>query len=348
MQIIKTALLSYGMSGKVFHAPFIQLHKGFELTGSWERSTKNIEQDYQGTKSYSSLEAVLADDKVKLVVVNTPTITHYDYAKQALLAGKDVIVEKAFTTTVDEAVELKQLAEKINRKISVYQNRRWDSDFKTVRKIKNENLLGNIIEAEIHFDRYKAELSSKLHKETVQPGAGILNDLGPHVIDQALCLFGMPQSLFADVRITREYSQVDDWFDIYLYYPSIRVRLRAGLLIREAGPGFILNGTKGSFIKSRADVQETNLQAGMKPDITNWGEEPESESGLLHTEINGKTVREKVATLKGNYFEYYDAVYNAIINNKPMPVTADDGIRVMKIIEAAVKSSKEKRVIETL
>lgn len=346
MKIIKSALLSYGMSGRVFHAPFIELHKGFQLTGSWERNTKLIQQHYPDAKSYPSLEAVLADDEVELVVVNTPTITHYDYAKQALLAGKDVIVEKAFTTTVAEAVELKQLSEKLNRKISVYQNRRWDSDFKTVQKMKNENLLGDIIEAEIHFDRYKAELSPKLHKETVQPGAGTLNDLGPHLIDQALCLFGMPQSLFADIRTTRAASQVDDWFDIYLYYPSLRVRLRAGLLIKEPGPGFILNGTIGTFIKSRADVQETNLQAGMKPDTIDWGTEPESESGLLHTEINGKTVRDKVATLKGNYCDYYNAVYTAITENKPMPVTVDDGIRVMKIIEASVKSCKEKRVIE--
>lgn len=346
MQIIKTALLSYGMSGRVFHAPFIALHKGFQLTGSWERSTKLIQQHYPGTQSYPSLEAVLADDEVKLVVVNTPTSTHYDYAKQALLAGKDVIVEKAFTTTVAEAVELKSLSEKLGCKISVYQNRRWDSDFKTVQKIKNDKVLGDIIEAEIHFDRYKAGLSHKQHKEIPQPGAGTLNDLGPHLIDQALYLFGMPQSVFADVRTTRAGSQVDDWFDIYLYYPSLRVRLRAGLLIKEPGPGFILNGTKGSFIKSRADVQETNLQAGMKPGIINWGEEPESESGLLHTEINGKSVREKIPTLKGNYYDYYNAVYNAITENKAMPVTCDDGINVMKIIEGAVKSNKEKRVID--
>jgi scyllo-inositol 2-dehydrogenase (NADP+) len=348
MQIINTALLSFGMSGRVFHAPFIHLHPGFALVGSWERSTKAIEQAYPGTTSYPSLEAVLADDDLQLVIVNTPTITHYPYAKQALLAGKDVVVEKAFTTTLAEAEELQALAEKLGRKISVYQNRRWDSDFKTVQQVKQQNLLGDIIDAEIHFDRYKAELSPKLHKEVPQPGAGTLNDLGPHVIDQALCLFGMPDALFADVRSTRPQSQVDDWFDIQLFYPRLRVRLRAGLLMREPAAGFILHGTKGSFIKSRADVQEAELQAGKIPGGANWGIEPESEWGLLHTEKNGSIIREHIPTLQGNYYDYYDAVYKAITADTLMPVTAGDGIRVMRIIEAAVQSCAEKKVITLL
>ncbi|MFT3681175.1 MAG: Gfo/Idh/MocA family oxidoreductase [Ferruginibacter sp.] len=345
MQTIKTALLSFGMSGKVFHAPFINLHPGFELLGAWERSKKEIQHLYPQSRSYSSLESVLADDNVQLVVVNTPTITHYDFAKQAMLAGKDVIVEKAFTTSVAEAIELKELSEKLNRKISVFQNRRWDSDFKTVQKIKNEGVLGNIIDAAIHFDRYKETLSPKQHKEIPQPGAGTLNDLGPHVADQAICLFGMPQALFADTRTTRKGSLVDDWFDIYLYYPALRVRLRAGLMIREAAAGFILHGSKGSFIKSRADVQEANLQAGMLPGGKDWGSEPAEENGLLHTEINGKIIREKIASLQGNYLDYYNDIYFSIVHNKPLPVTCEDGINVMKIIEAAVKSSNEKKMI---
>ncbi|HMO60537.1 MAG TPA: Gfo/Idh/MocA family oxidoreductase [Ferruginibacter sp.] len=343
--MIHTALLSFGMSGRVFHAPFIHLHPGFHLTGSWERSTQSIKKVYPGTTSYPSLEAVLADDAVQLVVVNTPTCTHYGYAKQALAAGKDVIVEKAFTTTVAEAKELHALAEKLGRKISVFQNRRWDSDFKTVLQVKQQHLLGDIIDAEIHFDRYKAELSPKLHKEIPQPGAGTLNDLGPHVIDQALCLFGLPQAVFADIRTTRPQSQVDDWFDIQLFYPSLRVRLRAGLLMREPSAGFILHGTRGSFIKSRADVQETQLQAGKLPCTANWGTEPETESGLLHTEIDGKIIRQTIPTLQGNYYDYYDAVQQAITQNIAMPVTALDGIRVMSIIEAAQNSSRAKKVI---
>ncbi|HMG83404.1 MAG TPA: Gfo/Idh/MocA family oxidoreductase, partial [Ferruginibacter sp.] len=226
MQPIKTALLSFGMSGKVFHAPFIELHPGFQLAGAWERSTKIIQQIYPETKSYATFAEVLNDREVELVIVNTPTYTHYDYAKQALLAGKHIIVEKAFTTTVKEAEELKELSIQQNKTIGVYQNRRYDSDFKTVQKLIREGCVGDINEVEIHFDRFKPTLSPKKHKEIPGPGAGILKDLGAHIIDQALCLFGMPAAVFADIRITRPLSQVDDDINLLLYYPTFRVRLK--------------------------------------------------------------------------------------------------------------------------
>jgi scyllo-inositol 2-dehydrogenase (NADP+) len=346
MHPIKTALLSFGMSGKVFHAPFIQLHPGFQLAGAWERSKKNIGDAYPGAASYPTLETVLADDSIELVIVNTPTSTHYEYAKKALLAGKDIIVEKAFTTTVAEAVELKNIAEKVNKKISVYQNRRWDSDFKTVKKIIGEGWLGDLKEAEIHFERFKPEPSPKLHKELKSPGAGLLKDLGPHIIDSAICLFGFPGAVFADIRIIRPGSVVDDWFDILLYYENLRVRLKGGLLVRESLPGFIVHGSKGSFLKNRTDVQETDLVAGKVPNSNSWGTEPEQEQGLLHTEKDGRIIREKVLSLQGNYYDYYEGVYKALRENKPMPVTADDGINVMRIIESALQSCNEKKVIE--
>lgn len=342
MSQIKTALLSFGMSGKVFHAPFINLHKGFELAGAWERSKKQIEQVYPGVKSYSSLESVLADDSIQLVIVNTPTFTHYEYAKAALEAGKDVIVEKAFTTTVAEAIELKLIAEKKDAKIAVFQNRRWDSDFKTVQKINKSGVLGDIIEAELRFERYKPLIGLKQHKEVPGPGAGLLNDLGPHLIDQALCLFGMPQALYADIRTVRENSLVDDWFEISLHYKKARVRLKSSLVVCQQLPSFVLHGTLGSFIKSRGDVQETNLLAGLLPNTKDWGTEPDDNNGFLYkTDDEIKVIK----TEQGNYYQYYDEVYKAITNNRPMPVTCEDGINVMKIIEAAVKSSKEKKVI---
>lgn len=345
MPPIKTALLSFGMSGKVFHAPFIQVHPGFQLAGAWERSKQLINGSYPGVTSYPTLESVLTDDSIDLVIVNTPTSTHYEYAKQALLAGKHIIVEKAFTTTLAEALELKAIAEKVNKKISVYQNRRWDSDFKTVQKIIREGWLGDLNEAEIHYERFKPQLSPKIHKETASPGAGLLKDLGPHIIDSALCLFGFPDALFADIRITRPDSVVDDWFDILFYYKTIRVRLKSGLLVRESVPGFIVHGSKGSFLKGRTDVQEINLIAGKIPNTPDWGTEPETEQGLLHTEKDGNIIREKVKSLQGNYYDYYDGVYKALTEEKPMPVTADDGINVMRIIEAAIQSTNEKKVV---
>ena len=292
------------------------------------------------------MEALLADNAVELVIINTPTYTHYDYAKLALLAGKHILVEKAFTTTLEEAIELKALAEKQNKEIAVFHNRRWDSDFRTVQKIISEGLLGEINEAEIHFDRFNPALSPKEHKETLNPGAGLLKDLGPHITDQVLCLFGMPQAVFADIRITRKTSVVDDCLDILLFYPTFRVRLKAGYFVREALPAYIFHGSKGSFIKSRADVQEINLVAGLKPNLTDWGTEPELEQGLLHTEQNGQVIREKVKSLQGNYYDFYDGVFKALTQNQPMPVTANDGINVMRVLDAAQKSSIQRRIID--
>jgi predicted dehydrogenase len=345
MQKIKTALLSYGMSGKVFHAPFLNFHPGFELLGSWERSKKLIHQDYPSVKSYATIEELLQDD-VDLVVVNTPVDTHYEYAKKVLLAGKHALVEKAFTTTVAQAQELAALAKEKGLKLSVFQNRRWDSDFKTVQKVISDNVLGEIVEAEFHFDRYNPILSPKQHKETANSGAGILKDLGPHLIDQALCLFGLPQSVFADIRITREHSLVDDYIDILLYYSHFRVRLKAGFFVREAIPSFVVHGKKGSFLKARGDVQEDELKLGMKPNLDTWGTESSDKKGLLHTEINGEIVKEYIPTLQGNYYDFFDGVYNSITQDAMEPVTAQDGVHVMQIIEAAIQSSAQKKGID--
>ena len=344
MQKIKTALLSYGMSGKVFHAPFIEMHAGFELVGSWERSKKLIHNDYPTVKSYSSIEELLADD-VDLVIVNTPVDTHYQYAKQVLNAGKHAIVEKAFTTIAKEAQELKNLAQEKGLKLAVYQNRRWDSDFKTVKSVLDENILGEIIEAEIRFDRFNPSLSPKNWKESDNPGAGILKDLGPHIIDQALCLFGFPNAVFADIRTVRENSQVNDNIDIILYYDAKRVRLHAGFFNKEQFPGFTLQGRNGSFLKSRADIQEDVLKTGAKPNLENWGKEPIEKEGLLNINVNGESIRKTIPTLNGNYYDFFEGVYQSIVFDKKEPVTADDGLKVMQIIEAAIESSNQKKVI---
>ena len=346
MQKIKTALLSYGMSGKVFHGPFLELHPGFELMGSWERSKKLIQEDYPEAKSFPSLESVLEDKSIDLVVVNTPVGTHFEYAKKVLLAGKHALVEKAFTTTVAEAQELAALAKEKGLKLSVFQNRRWDSDFKTVKKILDEKLLGEIVEAEFHFDRYNPNLSPKQHKETANSGAGILKDLGPHLIDQALYLFGLPNAVFADIRITRTHSLVDDYLDILLYYSDFRVRLKAGFFVREPNPSYVVHGKKGSFLKPRGDVQEDNLKLGMKPNLTTWGTESEQNQGLLHPEMKDEIIKKKVPTLQGNYYDFFEGVYQSIVNDKLEPVTAQDGVNVMIIIEKALKSNIKKQALD--
>jgi len=344
MKKIKTALLAYGMSGKVFHAPFLTLHPGFELTGAWERSRHLIQQDYPDVESYASLEELLAGD-AELVVVNTPVDTHYEYAKKVLEAGKHALVEKAFTTTAAEAENLRTLALDRGLTLTVYQNRRWDSDFKTVKSVLDGGLLGDIVEAEIRFDRYNPLLSPKAWKEGANAGAGVLKDLGPHIIDQALCLFGYPQAVFADLRTLRETSQVDDNIDILLYYPDKRVRLHAGFFNKEQQPGFMLQGRNGSFFKPRADVQEDTLKTGAKPNLEDWGTEPAGKAGVLHAVVNGQTLRKTVPTLQGNYYGLFEGVYNAIRNGAAEPVSALEGLQVMQIIDAAIKSSAQKQAI---
>lgn len=345
MRTINTALLSFGMSGKVFHAPFIHLHPGFNLMGSWERSKQLISAQYPEVKSYSSMDQLLGDPNVELVVVNTPSYTHFEYAKKSLEAGKHIIVEKPFTTNVEEAKDLKALSEAKGLKISVFQNRRWDSDFRTVRQVINSGDLGDIVEVTIAYDRFNAVLSPKAHKETPGPGSGVVKDLSPHLIDQALVLFGMPVSVFADIAITRPLSQVPDYFEILMFYPKHRVRLHSGYFVREPVPSYTVNGMKGTFLKTRADVQEAKLLAGEVPMTDGWNE-PDSERGFLHTERDGTVVKEKVATLPGSYYLFYDGVYQAMTGSKPMPVTADDGINIMRIIEAAEKSAKTRSVVD--
>ena len=346
MQPINTAICSFGMSGHLFHAPFISVNPNFNLYGVFER-TKNLAQGiYPAVKTFRSLESMLTDEAIELVIVNTPNITHYEFAKKVINAGKHLVIEKPFTATATEAEALIALAKKKGVVMSVYHNRRYDSDFKTVQKILNEGWLGNIVEAEFHYDRFVPELSYKVHKETPTDGVGSLYDLGSHLIDQALQLFGLPKAVFADLDTYRPNSKVADYFDLKLYYPSHRVILKSSYFVREALPGNILHGTLGSFIKSKADVQEKDLQAGKMPETHNWGIEPENEKGLLHIEKDGNIVKEYIPTLKGNYMAYYDGMYEAIRNNKEVPVTGKDAMQVIKVIEAALKSNKERKVID--
>ena len=332
---IKTALCSFGMSGRVFHAPFIHAHPGFELSAVWERDKSLAATIYPGIRTARSLDELFED--VELVVVNTPNYTHFDYARRALQAGKHVVVEKPFATTVYEAVTLAEQAHKHGVQLSVFQNRRYDSDYQTVKGVIASGVLGDIAEMEIHYDRYNEAISPKTHKETPGPGTGILYDLGPHLIDQALQLFGLPESIFADLRIQRPVSQVIDYMELLLYYNHFPVRLKAGYLVREPGPAYIAHGTKGSFLKRRSDVQEADLLAGRMSD----GIEPESEWGLLH-DAEG---RRSVPSVKGNYGAYYDQLYKAIREGQPLPVTPEEGIDVMRVMQAAVLSAKEGRIL---
>jgi len=346
MQAIQTALCSFGMSGKLFHAPFISVSPEFHLRAVLERTNQLAHKTYPGIRSYRTLDELLADELIELVVVNTPNMTHFDFAKQIIRAGKHLIVEKPFTATVKEAEELIALADQYRVKLSVYHNRRYDSGFRTVKKVLDEGWLGDIVDAEMHFDRYVPLLSYKVHKETPTAAVGSLYDLGSHLIDQSLVLFGMPHAVYADFAAYRPHSKVIDYFDVKLFYNNHKVTLKSSYFVREPLPGNIFHGKKGSFIKSNADVQEKALQAGKMPDAEDWGIELESERGLLNTERNGKVIRERIPTERGNYMGYYDQIYKSIREGQELPVTGSEGLKVIKIIEMAIKSDKEKRVID--
>lgn len=337
---IIAAICSFGMSGKVFHAPFLNNHPGFELFGIVERSKNNSRELYPQATIFRSVEELIAVPEIQLVVVNTPVQTHYNYTKLALQAGKHVVVEKPFTVTAAEAKELQLLAEEKQVHLIVYQNRRYDKDFLAVQQAINSGKLGEVKEAEFRFDRYRPEISYKLHKETVLPGAGNTYDLGAHLVDQAIQLFGFPDALWADTAIMRNNSVVDDYFEIVLFYPKKRVRLKATCFAKTFTPQYVVHGSNGSFVLQRTDQQEQLLSEGVIPTLADWCPSNAADDGVLeYINSEGNTAIETIGGINGNYMHFYTDVYNTIVNNAPNPVPAADGIQTITLLENALVSA---------
>lgn len=341
---IKTVLLSYGMSGEVFHGPLLHAHSGFEIVSVFQRNPqKQANHSFPVVKEFRD---ILNDPAVELIVVNTPNETHYKYAFDALEAGKHVIVEKPFTVTVKEADELIALAAEQQRILTVFQNRRWDADFLTVRKVLEEGLVGKLVECEIHYDRFRNYIESNTWKEIAKPGTGILYNLGSHLLDQALVLFGMPSHVDARVGIQRPGGEVDDFFDIRLAYEGFFTILKSSYLVREQGPRFILHGTEGSFLKSGIDPQEQALKDKKIPGSAGWGSENREWWGKLNTTVGGKNVVGPYETVPGNYLSFYDNVYEALREGKPLSVKASEARDVIRLIEACQESSRTRRAVK--
>lgn len=341
---VVTAIVSYGMSGSIFHAPLLHTHPGFLLKTILQRTSNSALEKYPYVTIARTFEDLLSDKEIELVVVNTPDDMHYEFASRALNAGKHVIVEKPFTTIVEDGIKLIALAKKNKRLLSVFQNRRWDGDFLTVHKIIRQNILGRLVEYEAHFDRYRNYIQDSW-KERPEHQTGTLYNLGSHLIDQALVLFGMPEAVYADVRIMRTAGRVDDAFDLKLYYNDVKVTLKAGYLVREPGARFMVHGTKGSFVKHGIDPQEEDLKQGRLPHDKGWGTEPESEWGILNTDMNGIHVRKKVETVAGCYIDYYSNIFEVIKKGAELAVKPEEALDVIKIIEAAYRSSEIRQLI---
>ncbi len=343
---IQTALASYGMSGKVFHAPFLTVNPQFALKKIVERHKNNASQDYSDVEVVRDFQDILDDAAIELVIVNTPNALHYEMARKALEAGKHVVVEKPLTPTKKEADQLIALAKEQEKVLTVFQNRRWDSDFLTVQSVITEGLLGRLVEYEAHYDRYVNFVTQNTWKEEQGVAAGILYNLGSHMIDQALVLFGLPEAITADIGKQREGGSIDDFYDLRLHYPHLNVILKSSYLVREPGPRYVLHGAEGSFVKYGIDPQEDALKVGRKPNEEDWGEEPETDWGKLNTEIKGLHITGKIASLRGSYGDFYDNLYEAIREGKTLKVKAEEAASVIRIIELAYKSSEEGRTIE--
>lgn len=330
--MLNVALIGFGLSGRYLQAPFYEANPNFNL--------KTIVSNSQNPKAYfpavevmKSLEEVLADDSIDLVSICSPNDTHYDFAKKCLLANKHVLVEKPFTATVSQAEELIQLAKTQGKVISIFQNRRFDSDFMTVQKIINEGFIGEVLSCEILFNRYKPVLNAKKWKEVMTPANGILYDLGAHIIDQSIVLFGIPQSVWGETFTQREGSEIDDAFDVRLDYGKLKVTLKSSLMVREEGPRYILHGTKGSFVKYGIDVQEDHLKAGILPNMEGFGIEPASNQGILNSDVNGLHFRGTIETLKGDWGILFQNLYEAITGKAELLVKPEEVLEQIKIME---------------
>jgi len=344
--MIEVGLIGYGLAGRAFHAPVIRAVPGLHLAAILQRAGNEATRKYPDVRIVRNLEELLAIGEIRLIVIATPNDTHYEIARRCLEAGRDIVVDKPFTTTLEEARRLVQIAKEKGRLITVYQNRRYDGDFQAIRKVVADGTLGRIVRFETSYDRYRPALKPGAWRETSRAGSGILFDIGPHLIDHAMVLFGLPQAVTADVRIEREGALADDAFDILLHYPdAMRALLRSSILAAAPRPRFVLLGTKGSFVKQKVDPQEGNLRRGYIPADKPWGAEPEEDWGVITVPARDSFEQRRVPSANCDYRDYYANVRDALLGRAELAVTPEWSLEVMRILELARESSEQRRAI---
>ena len=341
---IRTAIAGFGLSGKIFQAPFIHADPNFELKKVYERKTERAKEEYPDVQIVRSFEELLTDD-IDLVIISTPNDTHVPFAKQAMAAGKHVVVEKPVAATSTEAAELCAFAKKQDVVFSVFQNRRLDSDFLTVKKLIEEGALGEVLDYEAHYDRFERGVNPKPWKAAGGAGVGVLYDLGVHIIDQAYVLFGMPNEVYADFRQQRPESPGIDNFEVILYYDKVKAILSAGEVVARQGPHYMVSGRRGTFIKYGEDVQEAALLAGKRPPAPDWDAEGEECWGTLYYDDGAQILEKKIPTVVSSYARYYENLYEVITAGAPALVPPEQTADVLRIIEAAQMSNAKKRRI---
>ncbi len=350
--MIRVGLIGFGLGGRVFHAPLISSVEGLELAAVLERTTNKAAERYPGIATYRTLEELLADASLTLIVVSTPNGTHFELARRALQAGKNVIVDKPMTVTSVEIAELMALAREKNLLLAPFHNRRWDGDFLTVEKLLREQAVGRLVAFESRMDRWRPTMpTDRVWKNDPAAGGGLLLDLGTHLADQALKLFGKPEAVSAEATRERAGAQANDAFTVRLRYAGFEATLGANSLSLPAAPRFHLRGTQGNYWKYGVDPQEAALAK-----ITRigdpfsaqgaWGREPYAAWGTLHVGIDSGTVSRPVEAVAGDYRRFYAGIRDALLGKAPAPVSAIDAWRGSRILEWAAQSAEERREIE--
>jgi scyllo-inositol 2-dehydrogenase (NADP+) len=344
--MIEVGLIGFGLAGRAFHAPVIRAVPGLHLAAILQRSGTEAAEKYPDVRIVRTLDELLAIEEIRLVVIATPNETHYPFARRCLEAGRDVVVDKPLTTTFDEAASLVQMAKSASRLLTVYQNRRYDGDFQAIWQLVAAGTLGRIVRFETSYDRYRPQLKLGAWRETQRPGSGILLDIGPHLIDHALVLFGLPEAVTADIRVERENAVADDAFDIMLHYSKgMRAVLRSSILAAAPRPRFVLLGTQASFLKQTFDPQEGNLRRGFIPTDAAWGVEPEENWGVLTLPAGDAFRQRRIPSAACDYRDYYANVRDAILGSATPAVTPEYALDVMRMLELARKSSEKRCTI---
>ncbi|SHM75457.1 oxidoreductase [Gracilibacillus kekensis] len=344
---VGVGIVGYGFASSTFHAPIIEAVPHLQLNKIVQRNSNSANERYPEIEVVKDVDALYRDDAIDLVIVTTPSTNHVQFVRDALLAGKHVVVEKPFTTTFEEADKLIELAKKQGKVLSVFHNRRWDGDFRTLCKLVDSGTLGEVKEAIFRWDRYIPEADPEKWRDSNVLGSGVLYDLGVHFLDQALCLFGKPATIRAEVRTLRTSGKGDDYFDVTLGYQSgLSVNLQSSVLAREPGPRYVVHGTYGSFVKYGEDPQEEALKAGGTPVDPDWGKESPERWGELNTTMNGLHLSGKVETVAGAYQAYYQNIYETITGCADLDVKPEEAAMAIRLIELAHKSNREGRTIE--
>lgn len=338
--MIRTGVIGYGLGGMAFHAPLIDAVPELELAAVATSRADQVQARYPGMQVTDAV-VLIADPSIALIVISTPNDSHFPLARAALEAGKHVVIDKPFTNNVADGEALMALAAARGLVLAAFHNRRWDGDFLTVRKLLESGRLGDVMLAELRWDRYRPEVTG-LWRDRPEAGSGMLADLGPHLIDQALMLFGAPEAVSADIAIQRVGAQTDDYFELTFHYGKRRAILSASRLILAAHPRFALHGTGGGFVKYGLDPQEPAMKAGRSANDPDYGVEDPSQHGVL-TLPDG--TRETIVSERGDYRRFYSGVAQAIAGGGVPPVTAADAVLGLRIIELARESAAEGRSV---